>query len=156
MSKPELSANGMHGYPSGKKSNTWIIVLVVVAVLAVLSLFVCGGVAALVYPAFRNAQQRALVNSVEVRISLFASALEMYRLDTNGYPTTEQGLMALRETPNDLADPTTWNGPYVAEPIPLDPWGNEYQYELLNSDRFRIWSMGPDGESGSDDDIGFL
>ena len=51
----------------------------------------------------------------------------------------------------------TWNGPYVSGTIGLDPWGNTYQYEYPpthgNADTPDIWSYGPDGEEGTEDDI---
>ena len=51
-----------------------------------------------------------------------------------------------------------WDGPYVnQDAIPKDPWGNEYQYEYPptngTGDYPDIWSYGPDGEDGTDDDI---
>jgi len=51
-----------------------------------------------------------------------------------------------------------WDGPYVnQETIPKDPWGNEYQYEYPpthgSGDYPDIWSYGPDGEDGTEDDI---
>ena len=34
-----------------------------------------------------------------------------------------------------------------------DPWGNPYQYELASAEQFRIWSWGPDGVDGTEDDV---
>ena len=50
-----------------------------------------------------------------------------------------------------------WQGPYINETaIPIDPWGNEYRYTSpgKNNRAFDIWSLGPDGRNGTDDDIG--
>ena len=83
--------------------------------------------------------------------------LEPYRLDVGNYPTTEQGLEALMSPPEGVK--SKWNGPYLEE-IPLDPWGNPYQYKYpgsknVNGPRgYDIWSMGPDGKQGGADDIG--
>jgi len=54
----------------------------------------------------------------------------------------------------ELKDPTKWQGPYLDKTqLPVDPWNNPYQYEPLGTDQFRIWSSGPDGATGTEDDI---
>ena len=73
--------------------------------------------------------------------------MELYMMDVGTYPTSQQGLQALRTQPTDLADPTKWLGPYLQKDIPLDPWSNPYVYELINAKQFRIYSAGPDGAS---------
>jgi len=154
MTTPELPIKDYHQAPSGKNSNTWIIIILVVGgVLAVSAACVCGGVVWFVYPATQEARQGAAVDVAKTQIGLFEDALQAYRLDLGEYPTTEQGLMALCFRSADLADQTKWRGPYVEQDIPLDPWGNGYQYELLGPGTFRIWSAGPDGVFGTDDDL---
>ena len=54
-----------------------------------------------------------------------AEALGQYRLDTGSYPTETQGLKALTEKPSNAQN---WNGPYLSQHVPLDPWGNPYQW----------------------------
>ena len=83
-------------------------------------------------------------------------ALEMYMLDLGRYPTAEEGLAALVR-PNDLdeAEKRKWRGPYLRRE-PLDPWGKRICYELVEEDEglpFRLWSVGADGQSGTEDDI---
>jgi general secretion pathway protein G len=81
-----------------------------------------------------------------------------YKIQMGSYPTTEQGLQALVTAPAAVAD--RWSGPYVEltnGKLPLDPWKNPYQYSCPgthNKDGYDLWSMGPDGKSGTDDDIG--
>lgn len=112
----------------------------------------------LVAPRFLGTQQKANINAAKAQIGLFKTPLENYALDLNGYPTTEQGLAALVEAPSDLEDANRWKGAYLDSSIPKDPWGHDYQYEnppTRNKNGFPdIWSMGPDGEEGTDDDIG--
>jgi general secretion pathway protein G len=98
----------------------------------------------------RRAQQQALENSARGQIGLFKNAITWYEQNMRRYPTTEEGLQALR-APTD--ESTRWDGPYLQDEIPLDPWDNEYQYELINEDTYRVWSSGPDGISDTDDDI---
>ncbi|MEC7429532.1 MAG: type II secretion system protein GspG, partial [Planctomycetota bacterium] len=84
-------------------------------------------------------------------------ALKMYTVDMKIFPDTEDGLGALLKAPDDERRAKMWDGPYLDEDkLPLDPWGNEYQYEFdaANGDsKPRIFSPGPDGETDTDDDI---
>lgn len=101
----------------------------------------------------RNAQVR---DKAAAAMALLKAALQRYRLDTGGYPTTAQRLEALRRSPADLAKPADWQGPYVKDPLPLDPWGSPYQYRSpgkKDPDGFDIWSFGPDRVDGTDDDV---
>jgi general secretion pathway protein G len=83
--------------------------------------------------------------------------LTQYKIHMGSFPTTEEGLQALLTPPANRAD--RWRGPYLDTPgnrLPLDPWGNPYQYRYpgtRNQDKPDIWSWGPDGRE-SDDDIG--
>jgi general secretion pathway protein G len=83
--------------------------------------------------------------------------LTAYRLSVGDYPSTEQGLQALATAPENTPG---WRGPYIDSPggkIPLDPWGEPYQYRypgVHNKDGYDLWSKGPDKTDGTDDDIG--
>ena len=104
-----------------------------------------------------SVQRSAYVNAAKTQINAFHTPLEAYRLDLKSFPTSSQGLQALRTIPADLASPTRWQGPYLDNEIPLDPWDNEYRYEYpgkRQADRPDIWSLGPDGADGTEDDIG--
>jgi general secretion pathway protein G len=106
----------------------------------------------------RGAHKKALVNAAKAQVSSFDTPLEMYQLDLGQYPTTEGGLEALRIAPTDLENPGKWGpDPYLTKNVPPDPWGRLYQYlspGKVNTDTFDIWSLGPDGVDGSEDDIG--
>lgn len=62
------------------------------------------------------------------QIGVFRLALESYAIDTGRYPTTAQGLEALRTPPTLSPVPHTWHGPYLTGEIPQDPWGKHYEY----------------------------
>ena len=97
---------------------------------------------------------RRIIKTAEVQINLFKDYLELYKLSVRTYPSTEQGLQALVTCPSNV-DKYVWPGP-LTESIPLDPWGNPYQYEFPgkhNSALPDLWSLGPDGEDGTDDDV---
>ncbi len=81
------------------------------------------------------------------------TGLAAYRLDTGNYPTSAEGLEALVQKP---ANDENWKGPYLDD-IPEDPWKNPYQYQFpgtRSNKGYDVWSMGPDGTSGTADDIG--
>lgn len=77
-----------------------------------------------------------------------------YKLQMNGYPTTEQGLKALLKAPANAG--SRWKGPYIKEEA-IDPWGQPYQYRspgVHNPTTYDVWSWGPDKKEGGGDDIG--
>ncbi|HXK26202.1 MAG TPA: type II secretion system major pseudopilin GspG [Myxococcota bacterium] len=90
------------------------------------------------------------VTTARTQIKNLEAALETYRMDNARFPTTEQGLHALIEAPPDVRNFQT--GGYLREKrIPLDPWGNAYQYEspgTHNDNSFDLWSWGSDGAAG--------
>ena len=127
---------------------TLIEVMLVLVILMVL--------ASLAGVAVNQQRTSAFIRAANSQIGMFKTPLKMYGLDVGDLPTTQQGLAALREAPSDLANPDKWKGKYLEEPVPKDPWGNDYQYEYPGSheeDAPDIWSWGPDGIDGTDDDI---
>jgi len=87
------------------------------------------------------------------------TALELYQLHIGHYPTeAEGGLTALLEKPQYDEETATdrWRGPYLRR-APADAWGRPLRYELIETDSGstvpRVWSVGPDGEDGTADDI---
>lgn len=128
---------------------TLVEMLVVLGILVVL--------VSLVAPRIIGSQKKADIKAAKTQIGMIKAALEHYALDTKSYPTTEQGLQALIERPADLDETVPWEGPYLSGSLPKDPWGNEYMYEYpgthTNSDEPEIWSLGPDKEDNTEDDI---
>jgi len=104
----------------------------------------------------RSNQRRANLHAAKMRMGDLSAALDRYRLDMHDYPTTAQGLKALLERPDDAAAGSKWGGPYLQQDLPADPWGRPYKYAYpprLNRGKPDIWSVGPDGEDGTADDI---
>ncbi len=120
-------------------------VLLVLAILVILGSMVGIFIVGMQREAFRD--------SARVQIAPLETALDAYRLHVGSYPNTNQGLEALVVPPADLTNPAKWRGPYLKKQVPPDPWGNPYQYELLTPDEYRIWSWGPDGADGTEDDV---
>ena len=113
-------------------------------VVVIIGLFV-----ALVAPnMFRNAD-KARITATKSQIENLMTALGTYKLDTGVFPTTEQGLEALRQKP---AGATTWNGPYIEKEIPKDPWGTDYVYHFPgeHGDSPDLCSLGQDKQPGGE------
>ena len=129
-----------------KKQNrafTLIEMLVVVLILAIL--------AALIVPRVVNRTGDAKRAKAASDVAVLGGMLSNYKIDTDQYPTTEQGLNALRVQPSDV---NNWRGPYSQKDIPADPWQNEYVYESPgpNGQDFLIASYGADGAPGGEGD----
>ncbi len=118
-------------------------------------LLIIGIMAGLVAPQILGSQEEAQRKAAAVDIRSLESALTRYKLSNNRFPTTEQGLESLVSQPT--IDPIPRNYPqggYITS-LPDDPWDNPYQ--LLSPGEIGvidIFSNGPDGEPGTDDDIG--
>ena len=118
-------------------------------------LFIIGMMAAFVAPQIFQNQGTAQIKKAAVDIQTLEGQLEMFKLRTNRFPTTEQGLEALVTMPTIEPIPRNYPNEGFIKRLPLDPWGNPYQ--LLSPgeiDMVVIYSFGPDMEEGTDDDIG--
>lgn len=93
---------------------------------------------------------KAKADTAELQIADLSAGLDLFFLDVGRYPTTDEGLAALRSAPADL---TEWNGPYVKKAIPDDPWGQPYLYESPSGTApFQLQSLGADRQPGGSDD----
>jgi len=119
---------------------TLIELILVVAIIGVL--------AAMAMPRFAGRSEQARISAAKTDIfANIATALDMYELDNGRYPTTEQGLQALRAKPISSPEPRNWNGPYLKRD-PVDPWGNPYKYRYPSTRRgvdYELYSLGPNG-----------
>lgn len=124
---------------------TLIEVMVVIIVLGLL--------AGLVGPRILGRVSEARSATARTQIELLGVALDSYRLDTGRYPTTEQGLDALRERPTREPVPRDWRGPYLQREVPLDPWDRPYIYVSpgdVNPEAYDLFSHGRDGAPGGE------
>jgi general secretion pathway protein G len=107
---------------------------------------IIGLLAAYVAPRYFSQVGKSEVKVAQAQIVAFEKALDTYRLDVGRYPSTEQGLNALLQRPQNEAK---WNGPYLQKAVPLDPWGKPYQYKSPGErGEFDLWSFGKDGQPG--------
>ncbi len=130
-----------------RKAFTLMEVLLAIAMISMLAFLVVSNLDNVMTGGQTKIAQTTVTDS-------FATPLMSFKLAVGRYPTTEEGLNALLTAPDSLEN--RWKGPYVRN-IPLDPWGNAYQYKFpaaKSKDGYDLWSNGPDGQSETEDDIG--
>ena len=123
----------------GEDGFTLVEILVVITIIALIM--------SLVGPRVLNFLSDSKVKAARIQIESFASALDLYFLDTGQYPTTSQGLTALVQPPGGAR---SWGGPYLkGNMIPSDPWGRTYAYRSPGQrGSYDIVSFGADGQEG--------
>ena len=126
----------------GKLSDAGFTLLEILVVVAILGLLI-----GLVAPAALRQLGGARVSIAKQSIERVTSVLDLYKLDTGSYPTTEQGITALIQRP---AGVTGWSGPYLRnEAAPVDPWNRPYFYRSPSTRSGReidVCSTGPKGD----------
>ena len=119
---------------------TLIEVMVVVVILGIL--------AAIIVPKIMSRPEQARIVKVKQDIIAIQSALDLYKLDNGMYPTTDQGLEALVKKPTTPPVPRNWKSEGYLQDVPVDPWGEAYQY-INDNDKAKIFSFGPKGRDGN-------
>jgi general secretion pathway protein G len=116
-----------------RRPQAGVTLIEMLVVVTIIGLFV-----ALVGPNILKHGDKARVTAARAQIQSFKTALGSYRLDTGVYPTTEQGLQALR--------------PYMDKDIPKDPWGHDYIYKYPgeHGEEPDIICLGGDGQTGGE------
>jgi general secretion pathway protein G len=128
---------------AGQRGFTLIEIMVVVVIIGLL--------AAVVTTQLMGNVDRAKVEKAKQDIHVLEGALDLYRLDNNNYPTTEQGLLALKTKP---ADPnlTNYNEKGYVKRLSKDPWGNDYIYEVpgTHGGEYDLYTLGADHQPGGE------
>ncbi|MCC7087061.1 MAG: type II secretion system major pseudopilin GspG [Pirellulales bacterium] len=118
-------------------------VLLVLVILVVLGSLAVG--------MFTGTQKKALERTAQVQVDSYDHAAQRYQIEMFSFPPSLQDLRV-----NPSGSPN-WSGPYIDKDVPADPWGNPYQYDPQgprhNNEKPDIWSYGPDGSPGTQDDI---
>ncbi|GGI99677.1 type II secretion system protein GspG [Shewanella hanedai] len=126
---------------------TLLEVMVVIVILGIL--------ASMVVPNLMGNKDKADIQKAVSDIVALENSLDMYKLDNSIYPTTEQGLEALTQKPTGSPEPRNYRDDGYVKRLPQDPWRNDYL--LLSpgeNGKLDIFSAGPDGQAGTEDDIG--
>ena len=110
-------------------------------------LVILGLLAALAGPRVIGYLGGAKSDTARLQVQNFKSALDLYRLDTGSYPTTQQGLGALLRNPGNVPG---WKGPYIDSPtLPNDPWGNSYILRAPGEHgAYDLYTLGSDNAPG--------
>lgn len=104
-------------------------------------LVIIGILGAIVYTKFTDLPEKAKIEATKQQMLVFKMSLDRYKLDNDSYPTTDQGLQAVKQY-LDAGD------------IPNDPWGNPYIYRSPGENNdYEIISLGPDKQENTTDDI---
>jgi general secretion pathway protein G len=121
---------------------TLIELMVVVIILGIL--------AATISLQLAGTTQDAKRNRARADIATIGTAIDAFQLNTDRYPTTEEGLNALMTPPSDAAD--RWRGPYLKD-LNNDPWNHPYLYRFPGTKgprSYDIWSRGADNAEGGE------
>lgn len=131
------------GRENGRRSERGFTLLELLVVMVIIGLL-----AGIVAPQYFAQIGKSNAKVARAQIESFGQALDQYRLDVGQYPTTEQGLLALRTAPQQV---TRWQGPYLKRDIPEDPWGHAYIYRRPGQHGdYDLVSLGADGQPGGE------
>ena len=136
--RTEIPNPGSHRLDRGFTLIELLVVMVIIGLLG-----------ALVAPRLFKNVAKSKITATKAQIANFQTALGAYKLDTGTFPSTEEGLQALRVRPSGT---NNWEGPYLPKEIPPDPWGNAYVYKFPgeHGDEPDIISYGADGREGGE------
>lgn len=114
---------------------------------------ILGLLVAIVAPNLMGRSDQARVTVAKTQMKQVSNALDLYKLDNNRYPSTEQGLQALVEKPTGSPEPRNWNPDGYMPSLPRDPWGNPYDYSSPGiTGPYDLISYGADGREGGEAD----
>lgn len=113
-------------------------------VLLILSL-----IAAAITPQVMGRLDKSKVRAAKIQLETLSASLDMFKIDTGRYPTTQEGLETLIISPTSLSE---WSGPYVRSSGSIvDPWGRQFLYNAQNGNSsFTVSTLGADGQEGGD------
>jgi general secretion pathway protein G len=138
----------LRGVPqASRRGFTLMEVLLVLVILVVL--------ASIAVSTYSGIQDRALKDAAKAKVGMLTGQIDTYRLHVRNYPADLNDLIT---QPSDSRAAERWSGPYLkGTDALLDPWDNDIRYASPgqhNPDSYDVWSVGPDGQDGSADDIG--
>ena len=114
-------------------------------------LIILGLVASIAGPNVMKYLGSSKAKTAKLQLKEIESSLELFFLDTGGYPSSTSGLKALIKNDESI---TGWNGPYFKMALlPDDPWGNAYVYQVPGEhSAFDLSSLGADNQPGGEGD----
>ena len=127
----------------GRKGFTLVEVMLVLFIMMVLATIAIGSVTMV--------RAQAKVRQAAITVGQLATAVERYESIYDILPETLEDLWS---PPQTLDATTTWSP--ITRKVESDPWGQPFYYQYPSQDnncRFDVWSSGPDGQTGTADDI---
>jgi general secretion pathway protein G len=115
-------------------------------------LFIMLSIASVGVLAYGSYLESSRKKTTQQYVTNLNTAIQAYNMNVGRYPST---LGDLLNRPSDVSD-GKWGGPYINNLHQEDPWRNEYRYISPGQHlkEFDVWSAGPDGQDGTEDDIG--
>ena len=136
--------------------------LIEILLVIVIILLLAGALVVFVLPQQEGAEK----NTTKLLLSQVATALDTYRLNLGRYPNEQEGglnALVAKPTFENPRQGEKWQGPYLKPGVKLeDPWGHSIRYELVDrtvdaeaktGPPYKLYSVGPDGQPDTDDDI---
>jgi general secretion pathway protein G len=135
--------------------------LIEILLVIVIILMLAGALVVFVLPQQEGAEK----NTTKLLLNQVASALDVYRLNLGRYPTEQEGglnALLVKPTYENERLGEKWRGPYIKPGTRLeDPWGHKIKYELIDRSLeeqktgppYKLYSLGPDGQPDTEDDI---
>ena len=109
-------------------------------------LVILGGLMAILGTSVIDKLNKSRQKEAYIQIKSLSNELNQYNLDCQTFPSSEQGLQALAQSPGAEGCPNWGPEPYIKQ-VPKDPWGHAYIYES-DGGKFTITSYGKDGKPG--------
>lgn len=151
MSDPHTTAAPRRSPARLGRGFTLVEVLIAIAIVVIL-----GGIVAVNVVGSR---EKSKVDVAKIQLDNVKSGLKLYYTAFGKYPTEDEGLEALWskdviEIEDEALVEQKWYQ-FLEKPVKKDPWDNEWQYtdQSEHGAQYDLWSYGPDGEDGTDDDI---
>ncbi len=121
---------------------TLVELMVVIVILGLLATIVAFNVIPL--------GDKGKITAAKADIAQIDSALDVYKLQNDAYPSTADGLQALVSPPADADASKYQRGGYIRK-LPLDPWGKPYLYAAPGQHgEVDVWTLGADHKEGGE------
>ncbi len=101
---------------------------------------------------FMGTRDKALVDAARGEVGIITKQIDLYQFHMRSFPSRLEDLVD-RPSGDGAED---WGGPYLKE-LKNDPWRNPFRLVVpgkKNTNSYDVYSVGPDGQDGTDDDIG--